>query len=108
VGLAYYWERASAPRCAAIEEAGLPICCHIGMNTQLDDLARRDPTPQKGIFVPMVPLSAGGALGMGVVGGGFERFPRLKVVFVEPGLGWVSWWLYTVDDMNSRQGYDFP
>jgi predicted TIM-barrel fold metal-dependent hydrolase len=29
-------------------------------------------------------------------------------VFVEPGLGWVSWWLYIVDDLNQRQGYDFP
>jgi len=38
----------------------------------------------------------------------FERFPRLKVVFVEPGLGWVSWWLYTADDLATRQGYEFP
>ena len=98
----------TTPLWAAIQETELPICCHIGMNTQLDDLARRDPTPQKGIFVPMVPLSAAEALGMWVMGGVFERFPRLKVVFVEPGLGWVSWWLYIVDDMNSRQGYDFP
>ena len=96
------------PLFAAIQETGLPICCHIGLNTQLDDLARRDPTPQKGIFVPMVALSAAEALGMWVMGGVFERFPRLKVVFVEPGLGWVSWWLYIVDDMMTRQGYEFP
>jgi predicted TIM-barrel fold metal-dependent hydrolase len=37
-----------------------------------------------------------------------ERFPRLKVVFVEPGIGWVSWWLYIADDMATRQGYEFP
>ena len=78
------------------------------MNTQLDDLAQRDPTPQKGIFVPMVPLSAAEALGMWIMGGVFERFPRLKVVFVEPGLGWVSWWLYIADDLKQRQGYEFP
>jgi predicted TIM-barrel fold metal-dependent hydrolase len=71
-------------------------------------LAQRDPTPQKGVFVPMVAMSSGEALGMWVLGGVFERFPRLKVVFVEPGVGWVSWWLYIVDDLAARQGYDFP
>jgi predicted TIM-barrel fold metal-dependent hydrolase len=42
------------------------------------------------------------------MGGVLERFPHLKVVFVEPGLGWVPWWLETVDDMVTRQGYKFP
>ena len=52
----------TTPLFAAIQETGLPICCHIGMNTQLDDLARRDPTPQKGIFVPMVAAVGGGGV----------------------------------------------
>jgi predicted TIM-barrel fold metal-dependent hydrolase len=42
------------------------------------------------------------------MGGVFERFPRLKVVFVEPGLLWVAWWLDVVDDMVKRQGYVYP
>ena len=103
-----YWDARYEPLFAAIQESGLPICCHIGMNTMLDDLAQRDPTPQKGIFVPMVPLSAAESFGMWIMGGVFERFPQLKVVFVEPGLGWVSWWLYVVDDLMTRQGYEFP
>jgi predicted TIM-barrel fold metal-dependent hydrolase len=45
---------------------------------------------------------------MWIMGGVFERFPRLRLVFVEPGLGWVAWWLMTVDDMVLRQGYDYP
>ena len=108
LGLPDYWDRRYDPLLSAIQDTELPICCHIGLNTQLDDLARRDPTPQKGIFVPMVALSAAEALGMWVMGGVFARFPRLKVVFVEPGLGWVSWWLYIVDDLTTRQGYEFP
>ena len=108
LGVPDYWDQRYDPLFAVIEETGLPICCHIGMNTQLDDLARRDPTPQKGIFVPMVALSSAEALGMWVMGGVFERFPGLKVVFVEPGLGWVSWWAYIADDLTQRQGYDFP
>jgi uncharacterized protein len=108
LGLPDYWDRRYDPLWSAISDTDLPICCHIGLNSSLEDLARRDPTPQKGIFVPLVALSAAEAFGMWINGGVFERFPRLKVVFVEPGLGWVSWWLYIVDDLVSRQGYEFP
>lgn len=108
LGLPDYWDDRYDPLWTAISDADLPICCHIGMNTALDDIARRDPTPQKGIFVPMTPLSAAEAFGMWIMGGVFERFSNLKVVFVEPGLGWVAWWLYIVDDMMTRQGYEFP
>jgi len=108
LGLPDYWEERYDPLWAAISETGLPICCHIGLNTALEGLAKRDPTPQYGIQIPMVPLTTAEAFGMFVMGGVFERFPRLKVVFVEPGLGWVCWWLYIVDDMVQRQGYDFP
>ena len=45
---------------------------------------------------------------MWIMGGVFERFPNLKVVFVEPGLGWIAWWLYITDDMATRQGYALP
>jgi predicted TIM-barrel fold metal-dependent hydrolase len=108
VGLPDYWDTRYDPLWAAIQETGLPICLHIGLNTQLDNLARRDPTPQKGIFVPMVALSTAEALGMWVLGGVVARFPELKVVFVEPGIGWVAWWLGLVDDMATRQGYEYP
>jgi predicted TIM-barrel fold metal-dependent hydrolase len=108
LGLPDYWDSRYDPLWRAISETGLPICCHIGLNTQLESLALRDPTPQKGIFVPMVALSSAEPLGMWVLTGVLERFPELKVVFVEPGVGWVAWWLYTVDDLAARQGYDFP
>jgi hypothetical protein len=105
----YYHER-YAPLFSALEASGLPICCHIGLGTSLDELAARDPTPNKGVMVPMTPLMTAEAFGMFIMGGVFERFPALKMVFVEPGLGWVAWWLETVDDMVRRQGWstDYP
>jgi predicted TIM-barrel fold metal-dependent hydrolase len=108
LGLPDYWDTRYDPLWTAIQDTNLPICLHIGLNTGLDDLARRDPTPQRGIFVPMVPLSSAEQLGMWIMGGVFERFRELKVVFVEPGIGWVAWWLNIVDDMATRQGYDYP
>jgi predicted TIM-barrel fold metal-dependent hydrolase len=107
LGLPEYYDERYHPLWAAIEETGLPICCHIGLNTNLDDLTRRDPTPQKGVMVPMTALTTAEAFGMWILSGTLERFPRLKLVFVEPGLGWIPWYLGTVDDMVKRQGYTF-
>jgi predicted TIM-barrel fold metal-dependent hydrolase len=103
----YYHERYD-PLFALIQETGLPICCHIGLNTSLDDLVARDPTPDDALQTPMAMLSTAEPLGMWILGGVFERFPDLKLVFVEPGVGWIPWWLQLVDDMVVRQGYDVP
>jgi uncharacterized protein len=108
LGLPDYYDPRYDPLFAAVQESGLPICCHIGLKTTLDDVARRDPTPNKGVMVPLTPLMTAEAFGMWILGGVLERFPELKLVFVEPGLGWVPWWLEVVDDMASRQGYKFP
>jgi predicted TIM-barrel fold metal-dependent hydrolase len=91
-----------------VAETGLPVCHHIGLNTNLDDLIARDPTPMMGVMVPQTALSVGEALGMWMLTGALERHRDLKIVFVEPGLGWVAWYLYIVDDMATRQQYDFP
>jgi len=107
LGLPDYYDSRYDPLWSVIQESGLPICCHIGLNTNLDDIVRRDPTPQKGVMVPMTALMTGEAFGMWVLTGTLERFPGLKLVFVEPGLGWVAWYLSTVDDMVKRQGYRF-
>jgi predicted TIM-barrel fold metal-dependent hydrolase len=93
---------------AAIQETDLPVCFHIGLNTAVDDIARRDPTPRLGLTVPCIPPTTTEALGMWLLTGVLERFPDLKLVFVEPGLGWVAWYLYFVDDMVQWQGYEYP
>ena len=92
----------------AIEDTGLPVCCHIGLNTSLDGLSRRDPTPQKGVMVLMTPLLDG--RGVRHVDSDRHGWPasELKLVFVEPGLAWVAWWLHSADDMVRRQGDQFP
>ncbi len=93
---------------AAIIETGLPVTCHIGLNTALDALAGRDPTPRLALTLSCTPPTAAEALGVWLLTGIFVKYPDLRVVFVEPGLGWVAWYLSFVDDMVLRQGYEFP
>jgi uncharacterized protein len=107
-GLPEYFDERYDPLWAVIQEAGLPICCHIGLNTNLDSLMWRDPTPNKGVMVPVTGLMTAEAFGMWIMGGILERFPGLKLVFVEPGMAWVAWWIHLADDMATRQGYEFP
>jgi len=108
LGLPDYYHERYDPLLALIEETGLPVCCHIGLNTQLDGLVARDPTPGSAIMIPMAVLSTAEAFGMWIMGGVLERFPKLKLVFVEPGVGWITWWLNWVDDMVVRQNYTLP
>ncbi len=108
LGLPDYWDTRYDPLWAAIQDADLPVCLHIGLKLSMEDVAKRDPTPQRAIFTSMVPMATAEALGMWLLTGILERHPHLKVVFVEPGIGWVTWWLTFVDDMALRQGYEFP
>ena len=103
-----YFDERYDPLWDAIQETDLPICLHIGMKLGLEELAQRDPTPQKGVTHTQVGLATGEALGLWLVGGALERFPRLKLVFVEPGMGWIPWYLRSIDDKVVRRGYEFP
>ena len=103
-----YFDERYDPLWAAVQETGLPICLHIGLKTGLEDLAERDPTPQKALMATMTGLSSGEAIGMWLLGGTLEKFPRLKVVFVEAGLLWVAWFLNSLDDKVVRRGYRYP
>jgi predicted TIM-barrel fold metal-dependent hydrolase len=108
VGMPDYWDPVYDALWSAVQETGLPMTFHIGLNTALDDMAKRDPTPNLAATIPCIPPSTTEALGMWLLTGVLERFPDLKIVFVESGLGWVAWYLYFVDDMVQWQGYEYP
>ena len=108
MGLPDYWLEHWDPLWAAVTETGLPITCHVGLNTALNSLAQRDPTPQRGIMVSVIAPTTSEAFGMWMVTGVLERFPDLKLVFVETQLGWVPWYLHIMDDLATRQRYEFP
>lgn len=50
------------------------------------------------------PLELMLAMGAMLVGGVLERFPNLRVGFLEGNCGWLPWWLHRLDDQWKKYG----
>jgi predicted TIM-barrel fold metal-dependent hydrolase len=107
VGLPDYHDARYEPLWAAIAETGVSISQHLGLPHSLYDVLRRDPTPQKAIFTSQPALRLAETIGFWILPGVLAKFPDLKIVLVEPGLGWVPYYLDMLDGM-AEGAYDFP
>ena len=107
VGLPEYHDERYDPLWAEISDADLAISQHLGLVASLWELFRRDPTPQKAIFTSQPCLRLAETIGFWILPGVLARFPKLKVVLVEPSLGWVPFYLDLLDSMAAGP-YDFP
>ena len=105
IGFAPYWDRVYDPLWAALTETGIPISQHVGTNSYLNGIMAADPTPAKGIFQSLPPIFMAEVIGSWIVPGTFVRFPELRVVLVEAGLGWIPYYLGRLDLMNERHGW---
>ena len=106
IGFAPYWDKVYDPLWDTIEETGITISQHVGAMQYLLDLAVHDPTPPKAIMQSLPPIFMSEALAGWIVSGIFERHPRLQVVLVEAGLGWIPYMLDRLDRMQHRHGWD--
>lgn len=93
---------------AALSETGITVFNHLSLRDTGWDVFRRDPTPQKGIFTALPSLQLAETMAFWILTGTLERFPGLKVIFVEPGLGWLPWFINFVLDGRMHQHYEFP
>ncbi|MCU1428484.1 MAG: amidohydrolase 2 [Actinomycetia bacterium] len=107
VGLPEYHDERYDPLWATIAEADMSISQHLGLVASLFELLRRDPTPQKAIFTSQPCLRLAETIGFWILPGVLARFPGLKIVLVEPSLGWVPFYLDVIDSMAAGP-YDFP
>jgi len=101
-----YFDPCYARLWSAIEETGIPISQHVGANDALWHILQYDTTPAKGIFQSLPPVFMAEVLANWIVGGVFERHPKLRVVLVEAGLGWIPYFLERLDTMKNRHGWD--
>ena len=84
------------PFYAKAEELGVPVCVHVGSGRPAAAAERFD----NPYFVHATTHAFEQMIGvMCIVGGGIlERFPKLKVAFLEAGAGWVPYWMERLDE----------
>ncbi len=99
-----YYDSVYEPLWSALEETGLPVSLHVcppggrGLSA--------DPTPAKGLFQSMPPIFMSQALSEWIVTGKFVRHPRLQLVLVEAGLGWIPYMLDRLDRVAAKSKWD--
>lgn len=106
LGLPHYSDRRYDPLWAAISETGIPVSQHVNANQALFHVMAYDPTPAKGIFQSLPPIFMAEVLAGWIVPGTLARFPDLRIVLVEAGLGWLPYFLERLDTMKQRHGWD--
>jgi predicted TIM-barrel fold metal-dependent hydrolase len=106
LGLPDYHETVYDPLWGVLQETGISISHHLGNRHWLYDIMRRDPTPQAAIFTSMPALALSEVIAWWILTGTLERFPGLKIVFVEPSLYWVPGFLASLD--RKSKVYDLP
>ncbi len=107
LGLPDYHDHCYDPLWGVLQETGLSISHHLGNRHWLYDIFRRDPTPQAAIFTSMPALALAEVVAWWILTGTLERFPGLKIVFVEPGLYWIPGFLSQLDRKADGR-YDLP
>jgi predicted TIM-barrel fold metal-dependent hydrolase len=107
LGLPDYHEPSYDPLWAALSETNIAISHHLGNAPHLYEVFQRDPTPQCGIFTSLPALALAEVIAWWILTGTLERFPKLKIVFVEPSLYWVAGFLASLD-RKAEGPYDFP
>jgi len=109
-GLPPYWDTTYDPLWEALSHHGVPISMHVGGNNYLfNTVLPEDPTPFKGIFQCLPPIHMSELVADWIIPGTLERWPDLRVVFVEAGIGWIPYFLERLDNMAEMHGWDtFP
>ena len=97
------------PVFAAAQDAGMPLCMHIGSSSHIPKTASDAP---RMIDFAITPLNATYALTDWLLSGHFARFPGLVTCYSEGGIGWMPWVIercdYTWERHRSWVGSPVP
>ena len=91
-----------------VQRLGVPVCFHgTSGAASTDYLGARlvgHPNYRTLLHASVFPLELMMAMGSMILGGVLERFPNLKVAFLEGNCSWLPWWLYRMDDQWEKFG----
>jgi predicted TIM-barrel fold metal-dependent hydrolase len=107
LGLPDYQDNRYDPLWAAVSEHNLTVLNHLEIKASFLEVFRRDPTPQRGIYTMLPAIGLSETMAFWILTGTMERFPKLRVLFVEPGLGWLPWFFEKLDE-RMHMHYRFP
>jgi predicted TIM-barrel fold metal-dependent hydrolase len=106
VGALPYWDTAYDPLWEALSDTGVPISQHVGASRYLlQDVMAEDPTPYKGILQSLPPMFMAECVADWTITGVLERWPDLRIVLVEAGIGWIPYYLERLDTMVENHGW---
>ena len=105
MGLPHYSDKSYDSLWSCFQETGIPISQHVSANQPLLDIMGYDATPAKGIFQSLPPIFMAEAMAGWIVPGTLARFPDLRIVLVESGLGWLPYFLERLDTMSRNHGW---
>ncbi|HEY2483664.1 MAG TPA: amidohydrolase family protein [Candidatus Binataceae bacterium] len=89
----------------AAVDLGIPLSFHI--LTSQDDSLTSSRGPKLNAFLSII-RGCQDLMGVFILGGVFERHPKLKVVCVEADAGWVPHYMYRMDHAYDRHRYWLP
>lgn len=98
-------ERYYDPFYAEAQRLGVPVCIH-ATGSVAGDTSRYVHFLQIHLLSHVIEQM--NAVTATVIGGVFERFPTLKVGFMEAGCGWVPFWLEHMDDEFAKRRREVP
>ena len=91
-----YWD----PLWEVANEAGTPICCHLGSSSQMASTSPDNPTQ---VPFALQAINTSAALVDFIFSGLFFRFPNLKLVLSEGEIGWIPFMLHWCDHVADTQ-----
>jgi predicted TIM-barrel fold metal-dependent hydrolase len=105
-----WYDRAYDPLWKEAEHLGIPVAFHGIQLAYQEHLGRRFLDNFAMVHAAAHPVEAMLALGSVLTGGVFERFPGLRMAFLESHASWVPWWLWSLDERVEKFGDDvqFP